>query len=116
MAAAPGRVGMYGVYYEFEETGKLVSGVWANTLKGIRYYYGPSYYEKYWQNIDGEFYFFKDGHVVTGIKCVKSMENAAIMKWYDFGEDGKCRDIVSGLLNIDGNIYYSANGFKQIGL
>ena len=117
MAAIPGTAKIGGVSYEFEENGKLVSGVWVNTLGGLRYYYGPSYHEKWWIEIDGKLYYFRNGYLLTGIQEVRELENASLRKWYDFGEDGACRGVVEdGLLTKDGDIYYIVDGYKQMGL
>ena len=117
MAAVSGRVRLGGVYYDFEENGKLVSGVWVNTLGGIRYYYGPSYHANYWLEVDNEWYYFKNGYLLTGVQRVRSMENSAIKKIYDFGEDGICRGVLEdGLHFVDGNLYYLIDGASQRGL
>ena len=116
MAAATGRTKVGGVYFDFEENGKLKSGVWANTLNGTRYYYGPSYYLQKWQLIDGNWYYFINGYRVTGVTCVRERENAHIKQWFDFGEDGIARDLEDGLHEIDGDIYYLIDGKHQIGL
>ena len=110
MAAVSGRNKVSGVYYEFEENGRLISGVWVDAIKGIRYYYGPSYYSNYWVEIDGEQYYFKSGYRLTGIQKVRSQENAANHKWYDFGDNGICLGLVSGIVESEGIYYYVENG------
>ena len=115
-AAAVGVNKIGGIKFEFEETGKLVSGVWVKTLKGIRYYYGPSYYVEKWQKIDGEWYYFRNGYRITGIQSVGSLENAKIKIWYDFGEDGICRNLEEGFYEINGGLYYIADGVHKVGL
>jgi len=115
-AAVSGKQRIGGVYFDFEENGKLVSGVWANTLKGTRYYYGPSYYTEKWKEIDGESYYFKNGYRLTGVQQVRAMDNNHIKQWFDFGEDGKARMLDDGLHTIDGSLYYILGGIHQIGL
>ena len=111
MAAATGRLRVGGVYYEFEETGKIVSGVWMNTLEGRRYYYGPAYYKSYWQWIGDELYYFtKEGYPMTGIQLVRSQEIQSTKKWYDFGEDGVCKGTISGIHEENGIYYYIEDG------
>ena len=110
MAAVSGRNKVGGVYYEFEENGRLTTGVWVNAIKGVRYYYGPNYYSNYWVEIDGENYYFKSGYRLTGIQKVRSQENAASHKWYDFGDNGICRGLVSGIVESEGIYYYVEDG------
>ncbi len=117
MAAVKGSVKMYGVVYEFEENGKLISGQWGNTLKGVRYYYGPTYYWSGWQEIDGEMYRFENSYRMTGVNYVRSIENHAISKWYDFGKDGICREMPDGFYTSpEGKLYYIENGTHKVGL
>ena len=77
------------VTYDFESNGKLKSGRWVNVFTGWRYYYGPDYYRVKWQEIDGNWYYFRNGLRVTGKSEVTSIENNNFRRWYDFGEDGK---------------------------
>ena len=115
-AAASGKVKIGGVTFDFYENGKLVSGVWANTLYGTRYYYGPSYHMEKWKVIDGESYYFKDGYRLTGIQQVRAMDNFHIKQWFDFGTDGKAKMLEDGLHTINGALYYMVGGIHQIGL
>jgi len=116
-AAVVGQKKMYGVCYTFEETGRLTSGVWANTLKGVRYYYGPSYYYELWQQIDGEWYYFKNSYVVKGYQLVGTVGNRKLKRWHDFGDDGACRGYVKdGFNEIDGGLYHIEDGVHKVGL
>ena len=110
MAAITGQNKLSGIYYDFEETGRLKSGVWVNTFKGMRYYYGPDYYWNYWAEIDGEVYYFKAGYRLTGMQKVRSMETSAIRKWYEFDENGVCQGEVNGIIESEGIYYYIENG------
>ena len=67
MNAVSGHKKLGEIYYDFEENGKLVSGVWAKTLNGVRYYYGPSYHYSEWLEVDGEMYYFERGYRLTGV-------------------------------------------------
>ncbi len=125
------------VTYEFEETGKLKSGVWAKTLFGNRYYYGPGFYYKGWQVIDGKEYFFEKGVCVTG-GIQQVFYQGSYGWWHYFNEDGSCdRDYIipdgfytdrkgygyckdgrgyAGLREIDGEYYYfNYLGYAQTG-
>ena len=110
-AAVSGTKKVGGVTYEFYGDGKLVSGVWLNTLDGgKRYYYGPNYYSSKWQQIDGEWYYFRNGKRITGYSIVDDKEVSYIRKWYNFGEDGIAREMEDGVYYIDGIYYYIENG------
>jgi glucan-binding YG repeat protein len=99
-----------GVSFEFEENGKLVSGKWVNVFTGWRYYYGPTYYASGWANIDEQWYYFRSGLRVTGISETASMENGAQRRWYDFGEDGANRGLVTGFVEKNGKLYFATEG------
>ena len=100
-----------------EENGKLVSGVWAKNMKGTRYYYGPSYYEKEWKEIDGEWYYFKNGYRLEGPNKVTIRGDVTHYKWYDFDENGVSHGIAEGLItNNNGDLYYVIDGIEQVGL
>ncbi len=89
MAGVSGKVKLGAVTYEFENNGKLLAGVWADTLFGTRYYYGPSYYKNGWYNIDGKDYCFEDGYrIENGWQLV--FESQRYLNWYYFNEDGSC--------------------------
>ena len=117
MAAATGELKMFGIVYEFEEDGKLVSGVWGQDMKGRRYFYGPEYYVKGWEEIDGEMYYFENGYCVTGYRNLRWYENIAHKKWFYFDEAGICHDLEDGLhVFDDGSLYYLIDGVSQMGL
>ena len=107
-AATTGRVKMLGVYYTFEENGKLTSGVWGKTFEGTRYYYGPSYYIKGWYNIDGIDYYFRNGYKCVGINYHSAP--AMPTTWYDFGPDGTTATKLNGIHLIDGVYRYFEEG------
>ncbi len=113
-----GRKNVGGVYYDFDITGKVLSGRWIDTNGGMRYYYGPSYYQSNWQLIDGDWYYFRNGYIVTGISEVRSRESSAgIREWHDFGEDGKDKGIIpDGIYEIDGVLYNLVGGTHVPGL
>ena len=115
--AVSGTQKLGGVTYEFDGDGRLKSGVWVNVVTGWRYYYGPSYYLNKWQNIDGDWYYFRNGHPVTGYSVVDDKEFNYIRKWYNFGEDGIAREMeYDGFYEIGGELYYIVDGIHQVGL
>ena len=105
------------VTYTFTEEGKLSSGVWYEMSAGTRYYYGPDYHRKGWQLIDGKTYFFKDSYRYEGYQFIVE-SNDIVAQWYDFGEDGAMREILTwtGLYEIRGDYYYMIDGQSQFGM
>ena len=125
------------VIYNFVN-GKLSTGVWADTLFGTRYYYGPGYYNDRgsWRTIDSKDYFFENGVRLEG-GWQLLYENQVNRNWYYFDEDGVCEDKnlkpaegfytdrnglayakdgvgVAGLQLIDGKYYYfDHHGYAQ---
>ena len=117
MTAATGSETIDGVTFEFEENGKLVSGVWVETAEGTKYCYGPGYYQDGWQEIDGNAYHFVGGYRRTGINYVRTFGNVKVWRWYDFGEDGIARDVEDGLHRAaDGELYCIIDNIHLMGL
>lgn len=114
LAAASGSVKIGVITYEFEETGKLTSGVWVNAFTGWRYYYGPSYYHNGWQTIDGKLYYFDytNGYRTTGIRRCRALESYDT-KWYLFDENGVSQGELNGIHNNNGTLYYFEDGFSR---
>ena len=110
MAAATGKLTVAHVPYEFEETGKLVSGVWMNVFVGYRYYYGPDYVRKGWYQVGDDLYYFKDAFAVTGDQKVASQEISTTKLWYHFDENGVCEGLLTGIVEENGKLYYVENG------
>ncbi|MBR5272415.1 MAG: phosphodiester glycosidase family protein, partial [Clostridia bacterium] len=95
------------ITYNFVD-GKLTSGVWAPTLLGWRYYYGPSFYNDRgsWRTIDGKDYFFEKGvRLEGGYQLV--FENQKNKNWYYFNEDGTCDKSVK----LPDGFYTDRNGY-----
>ncbi len=109
-AAVNGTHKIGGVKYEFDIDGKLQSGVWMNVFTGWRYYYGPDYQRTKWREIDGEWYYFRNGLRVTGKSETTAIDNVGLRRWYDFGEDGIMRGLVSDIVEKDGKLYWCQNG------
>ncbi len=118
MAAKAGTYSVGTVEYDFEETGKIASGVWKKCVFGYRYYYGPSFYKNGWAVIDGNTYYFKDTYRYEGFRCVQE-SNSKDFTWYDFGTDGIRKDevIPDGFYtDFDGSLSYVVGGLAQKGL
>ena len=116
-AAINGKHKIGGVNYEFEIDGRLKSGVWVNVFTGWRYYYGPDYYRSKWQEIDGEWYYFRSGLRVTGQSIVTAPDNVMIQKWYSFDENGVSQGAITGIVDYEGKLYWCQDGkFAEKGL
>ncbi len=118
MAAEEGYYKVGPMSYNFEKTGKLSSGVWVKCVFGYRYYYGPSFYKRGWEIIDGNRYYFYDSYRYEGYRCVQE-SNSKDFTWYDFGTDGICKEevIPDGFYtDKDGSLSYVVNGLAQKGL
>ncbi len=113
LAAKEGSYKVGVVTYEFEVTGKLVSGVWGKTLFGTRYYYGPDYYRNGWEEIDGNQYYFQNGYRYEGIRMVQD----GTLRWFDFGTDGICSEtlVADGFYTDTFGYGYSQNGVALVG-
>ena len=133
-SAASGKHTIDGIEFEFEENGKLVSGVWHNDGVGNMYYYGPTYYKSgnystlLFEEIDGKTYGFdQQGYRYEGI--IVAHESNAQNRAYEFTNDGVyvgpsdatgifkgqlsklyyCKDgelAGVGMIEIDDDIYY----------
>ena len=118
MAAAVGTHQYGDVVYTFDETGKLESGVWRTTEEGTMYYYGPNHYIKEWATINGEKYYFdSNGYRSEGYQIIKdSWTNPE--QWYHFSDEGVLIEKLTstGLIEIEGNLYYLIDGISQYGL
>ena len=115
--AVSGNQKVGGVYYDFDARGKVLTGAWISTLEGVRYYYGPSYYMSRWYEIDGNWFYFRNGYRVTGISEVVSRNDSTISEWHNFGVDGVDRGFVpDGMLEANGKVYNIKDGRHVPGL
>ena len=111
LQAAKGSLKISGVTYDFEENGKLVSGKWVNVFTGWRYYYGPTYVQKHWYEIDGEWYYFREGIAVTGYQYVGSKaEVHSDKRWRSFDENGVYQGDLTGIYLLNDKYYYVEDG------
>ena len=104
--------------YYFDETGKLISGFWHHDGVGTKYYYGPSYYNHEWAEIDGSTYYFdSNGHRLEGWNyIIESGTNPP--QWYEFSAEGVLLQKLTstGLFEANGKLYYTENGISKYGL
>jgi len=125
LAAQTGTRVMGEVTYEFEDNGKLKSGVWHNDGIGTKYYYGYYYYKAdaiwknvFWVDIEGKTYGFNtDGYRYEGLAAVH--ESNKPLTVYRFSEDGvlieKVDNYTGFIKNFD-NTAYLENGEQMHGL
>jgi len=100
------------VTYEFEG-GKLVKGFWHHDGVGLKYFYGPYYYERGWRTIDGNSYFFQDNYAATGIYPVRASHDIHPV-WCEFDENGMLiGDAPDGIHWHNGKAYYVVNTSSQ---
>ncbi len=112
LAAKAGSYQVGDVTYTFEQTGKLTSGVWASTLYGVRYYYGPAYYRNTWALIEDNWYYFEGGYRATGYAYVPLKDSTQNGVCY-FDEQGIFVETLNGLSGLDGTLRYYENGVKK---
>ena len=110
-ASVSGNVNIEGIYYDFDETGRLKFGVWVNAFKGWMYFTGPNSYKKGWLEIDGNWYYFEHHYRVTGYKKVvlKDSYQEGICH---FDDNGVFIETLDGIYDIDGTRSYYENGVK----
>ena len=117
MAGVSGTNKINGLEFEFEENGKLVSGVWVVTEAGRRYWYGPNYYWEFWYDIDGETYYFDKGYAVTGVNYVRKAGFGDTYAWTEFSETGAFVRYLEGFItDSEGNLFYAVEGVNLTGL
>ena len=107
--AVNGTVNIEGVYFNFDETGKLLSGTWVNAFHGWMYSYGPGYHRRGWYEIDGEMYYFNNYYRSVGYVKVPLPDNSGD-GWCHFDENGAYIETLDGIYNKDGTLYYYDNG------
>ena len=130
---AVGEKTISGLTYTFDENAILVKGAWVTDSVGTKYSFGPGFYRRTWQEIEGyKYYFGEDYYIYTGLRSIEvnrsNMEEG--IYWYEFAEDGKYikdatyftgiheykgkpwyvkdgKNYYGGLMLIDGNYYYA---------
>ena len=110
-----------GIEYTFGDNGILASGSWVVNSKGIRYSFGPGFYTRTWQEIDGEKYYFgSNSYAYTGVKSIPVNRNNLLegIFWYEFDEDGKFIKEATDLTGIDkydNRLWYVKDGKNYYG-
>ena len=111
-AGLNGEQGVNGRVYPFEK-GRLLRGTWVQDDVGLMYFYGPGNYDKGWQVIEGEEYFFQRGYVTTGLAPVQEAQDKPVY-WYEFTDAGvKLGYVEDGLHWYGGELYYIVDGLPD---
>ncbi|MBQ2972497.1 MAG: phosphodiester glycosidase family protein [Ruminococcus sp.] len=114
-AAVTGEYNYYGIIYNFDEEGRLISGTWVTDDNGTRYYrYKNTYYYFTFAEIDGKTYYFdKNGYMVTGYANVLNSPIGGTFKWHLFAEDGELIQVCDGIMDVNGTYKYFEEGFLK---
>jgi len=108
-----GTVNIEGIYFNFDETGKLLYGTWVNAFHGWMYSYGPQYHRRGWYEIDGKTYYFNNYYRSVGYVKVPLPDNSGD-GWCYFDENGVYVETLDGIYNMDGTLYYYKNGLPTV--
>ena len=70
-----------------------------------------------WYEEGKDYYFYVNNGPVTGIQLVPDRKDATQERFYEFDENGKLvsEQGLSGLITLDGNLYYAVLGIAQTG-
>ena len=68
-----------------------------------------------WYKIDGNYFYFVDHVPQTGIQWIPSRDDSSENLFYEFDENGACIGTVSGVIEYNGELYYSIQGKKSTG-
>jgi len=68
-----------------------------------------------WFDYENFLYYYKDNVPVTGIQKLPGYEDPSKEFFYEFTEDGSCIGTVTGLMEYEGNLYYTIRGEVQKG-
>lgn len=68
-----------------------------------------------WKTVGDSLYYFVNNAPLTGIQKVPGYQDEKNEYYYNFGEDGVCQGKVSGLFELNGELYYAVNGKLETG-
>lgn len=68
-----------------------------------------------WKKAGDDLYYYADNVPVTGIRKVPGYEDEKNSYYYRFNENGVCQGKVTGLFELDGDLYYAINGASVTG-
>ncbi|MBO5797279.1 MAG: phosphodiester glycosidase family protein [Clostridia bacterium] len=68
-----------------------------------------------WYSDGNLLYYYVDNVAVTGIHKLPSYEDPNTQLFYEFAEDGSCSGTVTGLIHLNGKVYYAMMGEQKTG-
>ncbi len=68
-----------------------------------------------WTEIDGNRYYFVENAPLTGNHKLPSYDNSEVEYLYSFDENGVCTGTLTGLIELDGDLYYAILGEIKTG-
>ena len=68
-----------------------------------------------WYNYDSCLYYFVDNVALTGLHRLPGYDDPNNIYLYSFNEDGSCEGVVTGLVELDGGLYYYVAGLAKTG-
>ncbi len=69
-----------------------------------------------WENVDSALYYYVDNVTLkNGVYMLPSYEDASVKHIYRFDENGLCEGAVTGLVEVNGGLYYAIAGAPQTG-
>ena len=68
-----------------------------------------------WFYLDSQYLYYVNGIALTGTHYLPSIENPEIKRFYKFDENGTLVSPATGIVEVDGDRYYSINGEMQTG-
>ena len=68
-----------------------------------------------WYGYNDQMFYFVDNKEVTGIQLLPGYDDPANKYFYEFDENGVCQRMVSGLIELEGDLYYAIAGAPKTG-
>lgn len=68
-----------------------------------------------WVQENGNYYYYRNNEVLTGIHELPDHEGSQKTFYYDLGTDGVSKGKISGLFELNGYKYFAKNGVRQTG-
>lgn len=68
-----------------------------------------------WKVSGDDLYYYVDNKVVTGVQYIPGYEDENNTYYYSFDENGVCQGKITGLFELNGELYYAVNGEQKTG-
>ena len=108
----------YGIYpyTEPENTAHPSGGHFASTFRTFADSYTlDKTIKNGWVSFNGNIYYFQDNEPLTGIQKLPGYQDEHNEYYYDLGEDGIYTGKLTGLFELDDELYYAINGVLESG-